>query len=178
MSGFKFHFNPLFIIMPRKDRVNFSSASATPIVAKTEGEVLFLAQALDYYRAVQQSGKEAPFGQFLNRAEAAVDEKGRELLRVSLEQIVQTEIDEVEKKMSRVSVQSAKRNESISATALKPSAVPAVPSSQIVVTKNAVLAVRSITSMRSLDWKITQVAFVFLLFGQVRKAPSKKPKRT
>ena len=84
--------------MPRKDRPNFSSASTTPIVAKTEGEVLFLAQALDYYRAVQQSGKEAPFGQFLNRAEAAVDEKGRELLRVSLEQIVQTEIDEVEKK--------------------------------------------------------------------------------
>ena len=80
--------------MPRKDRPNFSSASTTPVVARTEGEVLFLAQALDYYRAVQQSGKEAPFGQFLNRAEAAVDERGRELLRVSLEQIVQTEIDE------------------------------------------------------------------------------------
>jgi hypothetical protein len=94
--------------MPRKNRPDFSSESTTPIVAQTEGEVHFLAQALDYYRAVQLAGKDAPFGQFLNRAEAAVDEKGRELLRSSLEQIVQTEIDEVEKKTKRDSVRPAR----------------------------------------------------------------------
>jgi hypothetical protein len=90
--------------MPRKNRPHSSPES---IVAQTEDEVHFLAQALDYYRAVQQAGKDAPFGQFLNRAEAAVEEKGRELLRASLENIVQTEIDEVEKKTSRDSVRPA-----------------------------------------------------------------------
>jgi len=75
-----------------------SSVSSSSLVAQTEGEVHFLAQALDYYRAVQRAGKEAPFGQFLNHADAAVTEKGRELLRQSLESIVQTEIDEIEKK--------------------------------------------------------------------------------
>ena len=72
--------------------VRFSPEISRPVSG------IYYEQALDYYRAVQQSGKEAPFGQFLNRTEATVDEKGRELLRVSLEQIVQTEIDEVEKK--------------------------------------------------------------------------------
>ena len=83
--------------MPRKNRRR-SSESTQPSVPQTEGEVQFLAFALDYYRAVQRAGKEAPFGQFLNYADAAVTEKGRELLRHSLEQIVQTEIDEIEKK--------------------------------------------------------------------------------
>ena len=81
--------------MPRKSR---PSPSSEAIVPQSEGEVHFLAQALDYYRAVQRAGKDAPFGQFLNYADAAVQEKGRELLRSSLENIVQTEIDEVEKK--------------------------------------------------------------------------------
>ena len=83
--------------MPRKNRRS-RSVSPPPIVAQTEGEIHFLAQALDYYRAVQRAGKDAPFGQFLNYADAAVTEKGQELLRQSLENIVQTEIDEIEKK--------------------------------------------------------------------------------
>ena len=83
----------------RKDRdIPTVNNDAPSNVAQTEGEVHFLAQALDYYRAVQRAGKEAPFGQFLNYADAAVTEKGRELLRHSLENIVQTEIDEIEKK--------------------------------------------------------------------------------
>ena len=84
--------------MPRKHRRPSSSESTQPSVAHSDGEVQFLAQALDYYRAVQRAGKEAPFGQFLNYADAAVQDKGRELLRQSLENIVQTEIDEIEKK--------------------------------------------------------------------------------
>ena len=75
-----------------------SSASSQPVVAQNEGEVHFLAQALDYYRAVQRAGKDAPFGQFLNRADAAANEKGQELVRQSLENIIQGEIDEIEKK--------------------------------------------------------------------------------
>jgi len=83
--------------MSRKNRTPHSESSH-PSIAQTEGEIHFLAQALDYYRAVQRAGRDAPFGQFLNAADAAVTEKGRELLRQSLENIVQTEIDEIEKK--------------------------------------------------------------------------------
>jgi len=68
------------------------------IEAQSEGEALFLAQSLDYYRAVKKAGNDAPFGQFLNYAEAAVMKDGRELLRTSLETIVQDAIHEVEKK--------------------------------------------------------------------------------
>jgi len=109
--------------MSRKNRIP-SSESTQSSVAQTDGEIHFLAQALDYYRAVQRAGKEAPFGQFLNAADAAVTEKGRELLRQSLENIVQTEIDEIEKKKSRDSVRSARRKGNTSDTAVKPSEPP------------------------------------------------------
>ena len=108
--------------MPRKNRP--ASESTPPGIAHTEGEVHFLAQALDYYRAVQRAGREAPFGQFLNDADNAVTEKGRELLRQSLENIVQTEIDEIEKKKRRDSVHNARRKGNTSATTVKPSAPP------------------------------------------------------
>jgi hypothetical protein len=81
--------------MPRKNRPTLSSENLRP---QTDGEVHFLAQALDYYRAVQRAGKDAPFGQFLNHADAAAKEKGQELLQQSLENIVQTEINDIEKK--------------------------------------------------------------------------------
>ena len=108
--------------MSRKNRPLVDSESCLP---QTDGEVHFLAQALDYYRAVQRAGKDAPFGQFLNYADVAVQEKGRELLRSSLENIVQTEIDEIEKKKRPGSVQSAKRNGNISATGVKSFEPPA-----------------------------------------------------
>jgi hypothetical protein len=85
--------------MARNNRTPISSESTQSHVAPTStDEVHFLAQALDYYRAVKRAGQEAPFGQFLNVADAAVTEKGRELLRQSLESIIQTEIDDIEKK--------------------------------------------------------------------------------
>jgi hypothetical protein len=108
--------------MPRNNRPTFSSESSTP---QTDGEVHFVAQALDYYRAVQQAGRDAPFGQFLNYADAAAQEKGQELLRTSLENIVHTEIDKAEKKKSPDSVRMAKRKEDISDTTLKSSEPPA-----------------------------------------------------
>ena len=108
--------------MIRKNRL--ASESPSPAVAQTEGEVHFLAKALDYYRAVQRAGREAPFGQFLNVADNAVKEKGQELLRQSLENIVQTEIDEIEKKKRRDSVRNVKRKEGTSVITAKPSAPP------------------------------------------------------
>ena len=125
--------------MARKNRRS-PSVSTLPIVAQTEGEIHFLAQALDYYRAVQRAGKEAPFGQFLNYADAAVTDKGQELLRQSLENIVQTEIDEIEKKKRRDSVRNARSKGDISVTTVKPSEPPTESSSLNVVTKNATLA--------------------------------------
>jgi hypothetical protein len=92
-----FYFLIPFIIMPRKNRPK-SSETTHPVVAQNEGEINFLAQALDYYRTVQRAGREAPFGQFLNHADNAVTEEGRKLLQQSLESIVQAEIDEIEKK--------------------------------------------------------------------------------
>ena len=90
---------------------NKKSSESTPSsIAQTEGEVHFLAQTLDYYRDIQRTSREAPYGQFLNYADNAVTEKGQELLRQSLENIVQTEIDEAEKKKRRDSVRNAKRN--------------------------------------------------------------------
>jgi hypothetical protein len=125
--------------MARKNRRS-PSVSTLPIVAQTEGEIHFLAQALDYYRAVQRAGKEAPFGQFLNYADAAVTDKGQELLRQSLENIVQTEIDEIEKKKRCDSVRNARSKGDISVTTVKPSEPPTESSSLNVVTKNATLA--------------------------------------
>jgi hypothetical protein len=108
--------------MTRKNRL--VSESTPSNIAQTEGEVHFLAQALDYYRAVQRAGREAPFGQFLNYADNAVSEKGQELLRQSLENIVQTEIDEIEKKKRQDSVRNARRKGNTSATTVKPSVPP------------------------------------------------------
>jgi hypothetical protein len=65
---------------------------------QTDNEAAFVAQALDYDRAVKRAGQEAPVGQFLNHAEKATLEGGRELMRSTLERITQEGIDEVEKK--------------------------------------------------------------------------------
>ena len=162
--------------MARKTRL---PASSLPVVAHSDDEVHFLAQALDYYRAVQRAGKEAPFGQFLNDADAAVTEKGRELLRQLLENIVETEIDEIEKKTRLDSVRSARRHVNTSVTALKPSEPRTVSSSPTAVTKNATLAdCRNLLPMRPSDWKkTTPLAFGSLPSEQVRKAPTKMPKK-
>jgi hypothetical protein len=110
--------------MSRKNRPSFSAPTTESIVAETEGEVHFIAQALDYYRAVQRAGRDAPFGQFLNYADAAAKEKGQELLRQSLENIVQTEVDNVEKKTRHDFVRPVKQKGGISAITVKSSEPP------------------------------------------------------
>jgi hypothetical protein len=135
--------------MPRKNRPTVSSESTFP---QTDGEAHFLAQALDFYRASQRAGKDAPFGQFLNYADAAVKEKGQELLRATLENIVQTEIDEVEKKMRRDLVRSAKRKGDISAITPKSSTPPADSSNSNDFMKDVIHAdCQNMSSMQFLD---------------------------
>jgi len=58
----------------------------------------FLEQCAAYFDDLRAAAKNAPHGQVLNYVEAAVIEQGQELLRQSLETLVQDEIDEIEKK--------------------------------------------------------------------------------
>jgi hypothetical protein len=65
--------------------------------AKT-GKELFLEQAAAYYDDMKATADNATYGQMFNRAEAFAVTQGRELVRKSLETIVQEQIDELEKK--------------------------------------------------------------------------------
>ena len=70
---------------------------------------LFLERAAAYYDELNAATENAPYGQTFNHAEAFVVNEGRELLRSSLETIMQANIDELEKKKKRKSVRNAKR---------------------------------------------------------------------
>lgn len=63
-----------------------------------EGEKLFLEQAKAYYRDLRQAAQTAPVGKILDRADAFAFQHGRELVRKSLESIVQEQNDLLEKK--------------------------------------------------------------------------------
>ena len=94
------------------DAVNARYAEMLPCITKTA----LLAFASKGYEARDEAVQ--------NVADAAVTEKGRELLRQSLESIIQTEIDDIEKKRSRDSVHNVRRSGNTSATAVKPSEPP------------------------------------------------------
>jgi len=76
---------------------------------QSESEALVVQHALALYRDTKALAKNAPHGQFLRVAEAATVDKGRELLRTTLQTLVQEEIDDIEKKMRHGSVRSARR---------------------------------------------------------------------
>jgi hypothetical protein len=80
---------------------NIFTAKIAKVFAKCAKRKAKLWQATVYYRAVQRAGHDTPFGQFLNHAEKAAVEGGRELIRHSLEGIVQEAVHEVEKKATR-----------------------------------------------------------------------------
>ena len=63
-------------------------------------EKLFLEQARAYYREMRAVAGNAPDGQVLRLAEAFAVQYGQELIRKSLETIVQDEVDTFEKKRS------------------------------------------------------------------------------
>ena len=58
----------------------------------------FLEQAAAYFDDLKATAHNAPYGQFLNCAEAIALDKGRDLIRQSLETLVQEEIHDIEKK--------------------------------------------------------------------------------
>ena len=87
----------------------------------------FLEQAAAYFDDLRAAAKNAPHGQVLNYVEAAVIEQGQELLRQSLETLVQDEIDEIEKKKNLKTARNAKRKNGISATERKQSSPPGDP---------------------------------------------------
>jgi len=68
-----------------------------------------------------------PFGEFLNYAEAIAVAKGRELVKTSLQTLVQEEVNEVEKKTKRNSVEPVARRNGIEAGAPKKSKPPQEP---------------------------------------------------
>ena len=69
----------------------------SPLDAHTAKQ-LFLERAAAYYDELNAATENAPYGQTFNHAEAFVVNEGRELLRSSLETIMQANIDELEKK--------------------------------------------------------------------------------
>ena len=73
-------------------------SSPTAIVPQSAAEALVVQHALAFYRDMKQHAQNAPFGEFLNYAEAVAINKGRELVKTSLQTLVQEEVNEVEKK--------------------------------------------------------------------------------
>lgn len=71
---------------------------ATIFTAENATEALILEQALAYARQLSRTATEAADGQVLRLAEAFVLDRGRELLRQSLEITLQAQADAVEKK--------------------------------------------------------------------------------
>ena len=84
--------------------------------AEKTGKELFLEQAAAYYDDMKAAAENATYGQTFNRAEAFAVLNGRELVRQSLEVIVQEQIDDLEKKRKRRSVRNAKRKKGIEDT--------------------------------------------------------------
>jgi len=76
----------------------------------------FLEQAAAYFDDLKATAHNAPYGQFLNCAEAVALDKGRDLIRQSLETLVQEEIHDIEKKRKRRSVRNAKRRKGTKGT--------------------------------------------------------------
>ena len=67
------------------------------LLPQSAAEELIVAQALALYRDSKTIADNAPHGQFLNHAEAAVISKGRELIRTTLQTLAQEKIHDIEK---------------------------------------------------------------------------------
>jgi hypothetical protein len=80
-----------------------------------ESEKLFLELAKSYYRDLRHAAENAPAGKILRHVEVVVQEKGRELVRQSFENIMQEQNDVLEKKKGSVNA-NADENEDTSVT--------------------------------------------------------------
>jgi hypothetical protein len=81
-------------------------SSVTP---QSEAEAIVVQHALALYRDAKAHAKNAPHGQFLTYAEALTVVRGRELLKTTLQTLVQEEVNDFKKKTKRDSAQCARR---------------------------------------------------------------------
>jgi hypothetical protein len=84
-------------------------------------EQLFVERALAYYRDMKAVSDNAPDGHVIRLAEIFAVTQGRELVRMSLESVLQEQITEHEKKTKRDSAQDAKPKQGIAETETKKS---------------------------------------------------------
>ena len=91
------------------------------------GKELFLERAAAYYDDMKAAAEHAPYGQIFHHAEAFAIKEGRELVRQSLETMLQEQIDDIEKKKKRRSVRNAKRKKGTEVIATKRSNQPPDP---------------------------------------------------
>jgi len=78
-----------------------ATTNATTNVAASIGKQLFLEQAAAFYDDMKSAASNAPYGQVIDKAEAFAVVQGRELIRSSLEAIVQERITEVEQEQKK-----------------------------------------------------------------------------
>jgi hypothetical protein len=90
-------------------------AKMTDDQIQDEGERLFLEQAKAYYRDLRQTAQNAPLGKIIRHVEVLAVQAGRELIRQSVESIMQDQNDHLEKKKNSGNA-SADANDDISAT--------------------------------------------------------------
>jgi len=136
--------------------------------AEKTGKELFLEQA---------AAENATYGQTFNRAESFAVLQGRELIRQSLEMIVQEQIDDLEKKRKRRSVRNAKRKKGIEDTERNAKRVPSEMSkSKDVMTNVSLAGCPSASSTNRSDWRnITPSVCVALPFVPEPTHPSNRP---
>lgn len=81
--------------------------------AQSAAEALFLEQAQAYYREMTAAAENAPYGTIVHHAENFALLQGRELVRKSLENVLQEQVERAEKKAKRKPVHAAaKKNTS------------------------------------------------------------------
>ena len=100
-----------------------------------------------YFDDLKASAKNASRGQVINDVEAVANEQGQELLRQSLETLLQDEIDDIEKKRKQVTVRNAPQRNATSDTERKKSSPPKESSPLYDATKNVVLVAFPNTSL-------------------------------
>ena len=76
---------------------------------------LFLEHAAAYFDDLKVSAENAPYGQIFDHVEAFAVTHGRELIRQSMETLLQEQIDDHQKKKKRHSAQSARLKNGIAA---------------------------------------------------------------
>ena len=64
-------------------------------------KALFLEQAVAYYDDLKSAAENAPYGQVLDKAELFAIVQGRELIRRSLETVIQERIIDVEQEQKK-----------------------------------------------------------------------------